>query len=312
VNVREATAADEPTLLAFTEAIFGENWDRPWRPPEVTPRMFEGRLVLLAENDGEPVGYAFGELDPQGYAHVNLVYVVPERRRQGVATALLTAFGERARAQGIEHLTLDVATRNEVGREAWRRLGFTEWAERLRVPIERLEQHDAHGESYASLHVQSDDREGVEAAVGRYLPRFGGSGGRVEGPRNGWVAVYAELVDRDRKARERLASELSNATAAVVCAISVDDGVVVRYVLYERGSVVDEYQSLPEHFGPLPPGDVIALGANPTVVSRLTGAEPAEVRAVARTASSPDELPPADELLQQLAQVLGLEGAGRG
>jgi ribosomal protein S18 acetylase RimI-like enzyme len=312
VNVREATAADEPTLLAFTEAIFGENWDRPWRPPEVTPRMFEGRLVLLAENDGQPVGYAFGELDPQGYAHVNIVYVVPERRRQGVATALLTAFGERARAQGIEHLTLDVATRNEVGREAWRRLGFTEWAERLRVPIERLEQHDAHGESYASLHVQSDDREGVEAAVGRYLPRFGGSGGRVEGPRNGWVAVYAELVDRDRKARERLASELSNATAAVVCAISVDDGVVVRYVLYERGSVVDEYQSLPEHFGPLPPGDVIALGANPTVVSRLTGAEPAEVRAVARTASSPDELPPADELLQQLAQVLGLEGAGRG
>jgi len=312
MNVREATAADEPTLLAFTEAIFGENWDRPWRPPEITPTMFDGKLVLVAENDGEPVGYAFGELDPQGYAHVNIVYVVPERRRQGVATALLTGFGERARAQGIEHLTLDVATRNEVGREAWRRLGFTEWAERLRVPIERLEQHDVHGESYASLHVQSDDREAVEAAVGRYLPRLGGSGGRVEGPRNGWVAVYAELVDRDRKARERLASELSNATAAVVCAISVDDGVVVRYVLYERGSVVDEYQSLPEHFGPLPPGDVVALGANPTVVSRLTGAEPAQVRAVARTASSPDELPPPDQLLQQLAEVMGLEGAGRG
>jgi ribosomal protein S18 acetylase RimI-like enzyme len=312
MNVREAAATDQSTLLAFTEAIFGENWDRPWRPPEVTPTMFEGKLVLLAENDGEPVGYAFGELDPQGYAHVNIVYVVPERRRQGVAKALLRAFGERARAQGIEHLTLDVATRNEVGREAWRRLGFTEWAERLRVPIERLERHDVHGESYASLHVQSDDREAVEAAVGRYLPRLGGSGGRVEGPRNGWVAVYAELVDRDRKARERLASELSNATAAVVCAISVDDGVVVRYVLYERGSVVDEYQSLPEHFGPLPPGDVVALGANPTVVSRLTGAEPAQVRAVARTASSPDELPPADELLQQLAGVLGLEGAGRG
>ena len=34
MNVREATAADEPTLLAFTEAIFGENWDRPWDPPE--------------------------------------------------------------------------------------------------------------------------------------------------------------------------------------------------------------------------------------------------------------------------------------
>ena len=312
MNVREATAADEQTLLEFTRAIWAENWNRPWRPPEATPEMFEGKLVLLAEDEGEPVGYAFGELDPHGYAHVNIVYVVPERRRQGVAKALLAAFGQRAREQRIEHLTLDVATRNEVGRKAWRRLGFTEWSQRLTVPIERIEHHDEHGESYASLHVQSDDLDNVQAQVDKYLPRLGGSDPRVEGPRNGWVVVHAELVDRDRKARERLASELSNATAAVVCALSVDDGTVVRYVLYERGSVVDEYQSLPEHFGPLPPGDVVALGANPTVVSRLTGAEPAEVRAVARTASSPDELPPADELLQQLAQVLGLEGAGRG
>ena len=312
MNVREATAADEPTMLAFTEAIFAENWDRPWGPPEVTPKMFEGKLALLAEEEGEPVGYVFGELDSVGYAHVNIVYVVPERRRQGVATALLAAFGERAREQGIEHLTLDVAVRNEAGRQAWRRLGFTEWAQRLTVPVERIEHHDEHGESYASLHVQSDDLEAVQAQVDKYLPRLGGSDGRVEGPRNGWVLVRAELVDRDRRARERLASELSNATAAVVCTLSVDDGVVVRYVLYERGSVVDEYQSVPEHFGPLPPGDVVALGANPTVVSRLTGAEPAEVRAVARTASSPDQLPPADELLQQLADVLGLEGAGRG
>ena len=313
MNVREATAADEPTLLGFTRAIFEENWDRPWPPPEVTPAMFEGKLVLLAEDDGEPVGYAFGYVEQRGHAHVNIVYVVPEKRRQGVSKALLAAFGERARQQGVEHLTLDVATRNDVGREAWRRLGFSEWAQRLSVPLERLEQHEAHGESYASLHVQSDDLDAVQAQVDKYLPRLApGTGARVEGPRNGWVAVYAELLDRDRRSRERLASELSNATAAVVCAISVDDGVVVRYVLYERGSVVDEYQSVPEHFGPLPPGDVVALGANPTVVSRLTGAEPAEVRAVARTAASPDELPPADELLQQLAEVMGLEGAGRG
>ena len=312
MNVREATAADEQTLLDFTREIFHENWSRPWRPPEVTPEMFEGKLVLLAEDDGGPVGFAFGELDPHGYAHVNIVYVRPERRRQGATTAMLKEFAARAREAGIGHLTLDVATDNEVGREAWRRLGFTEWSRRLVVPIERLEGHGATGESYASLHVQTDDRDAVEADVAKYLPRLGGADARVEGPRNGWVVVYDELVDRDRRARERLASELSNATAAVVCAIGVEDGAVVRYVLYERGSIVDEYQSVPEHFGSLPPGDVVALGANPTVVSRLTGAEPAQVRAVARTGSSPDELPPADELLQQIAGVMGLEGAGRG
>ena len=311
MNVREATAADEQTLLAFTEAIFEENWDRPWRPPEVTSKLFEGKLVLLAEDDGQAVGYAFGELDAQGYAHVNIVYVRPEFRRKGVTRALLAEFAARARDEGIGHLTLDVATRNAVGREVWRRLGFNEWALRVTAPVERLEQHREAGESYASLHIQTDDREAVEADVDKYLPRVGGSEATVEGPRNGWIAVYADLVDRDRRARERLASELSNATAAVVCALSVEDGAVVRYVLYERGSVVDEYQSVPEHFGPLPPGDVVALGANPTVVSRLTGADPGRVRAIARTASSADELPPADELLREIADVMGLEGAGR-
>jgi ribosomal protein S18 acetylase RimI-like enzyme len=312
VNVRAATSADEQTLLDFSEAIFGENWNRPWPAPEITPTLWEGRLVLLAEDEGEPVGFAFGVLQPGQFVHVNIVYVRPESRRRGATKALLAEFASRAREAGIEHMTLDVATANEVGREVWRRLGFTEWARRLTVPLSRLEEPTEPGESYASLHVQTDDAEAVEAGVGKYLPRLGGSNARVLGPRNGWVAVYAELIDGDRRARERLASELSNATAAVVCAIGVEDGAVVRYALFERGSIVDEYQSVPDYFSPLPPGDVVALGANPTVLARLTGAEPGRVRAVARTASSPDDLPPPGELLAQIAEALGLEGAGRG
>jgi ribosomal protein S18 acetylase RimI-like enzyme len=313
MNVREATAADEQTVLGFTEAIFAENWDRPWPPPEASG-LLEDKLVLLAEDGDEAIGYAFGEVYRNGYAHLNIAYVVPERRREGIAKALLGEFAARAREEGAEHLTLDVASANAVGREAWRRLGFTEWAQRLTVPVGRLQERVAArsgGESYASLHVQTDNTEAVEAALRKYLPRLGGSEGRVSEPRKGWSVVYAELVDRDRQVRERLASELSNATAAVVCAIGVEEGAVVRYALFERGSIVDEYQSVPDYFGPLPPGDVVALNANPTVVSRLTGAEPARVRAVARTAASPEDLPPAEELLAQIAGVMGLEGAGR-
>jgi GNAT superfamily N-acetyltransferase len=315
VIVRKATAADEPAILAFMEAIFEERWNRPWAQPEFTPAELEGKLVLVAEDGGELIGFAYGEVFPTGLAHLNVAYVRPENRRQGVAKALTAAFAAGAREQGAEHVSLDVDISNEVGRRVWQRLGFVEWAHRLQAPVEVVEARAADaaaGESYASLHVQTDDADGIEAAVAKYLPRLGGSGGRVVGPRNGWVAVYADLVDRDRRARERLASELSNATAAVVCAIGVEEGAVVRYALFERGSIVDEYQSVPEYFGQLPPGDVVALGANPTVVARLTGAEPARIRAVVRTASSPDELPPAPDLLQQIAVVLGLEGAGRG
>jgi ribosomal protein S18 acetylase RimI-like enzyme len=316
VIVREATAADESTLVTFQPEIFAERWDRPWPPPEVSPAMWAGKLVLVAEEDGEPLGFAFGEIQPNTLAHVNVVYVRPERRRQGITKALLAEFAARAREAGAEHLSLDVATKNEVGRKVWQRLGFTEWARRLTVPTETLERRVAGGEQgewFASVHVQTDDFDAVQAAVSKYLPRYGGSGeARVAKPRNGWVAVYHELLDHDRKARERLASELSNATGAVVCAIALEDGAVVRYALFDRGSIVDEYQSVPEYHGPLPPGDVVALGANPTVVARLTGAEPGRVRAVARTAASPAELPPAPELFAQLAEVLGLEGAGRG
>jgi hypothetical protein len=78
-------------------------------------------------------------------------------------------------------------------------------------------------------------------------------------------------------------------------------------VLFDRGSMVDEYASVPEFHGPLPPGDVVALGANATVVARLTGADPRRVREVARTAASPTELPPAAELYEQIADLLGVK-----
>ncbi|MBA3717900.1 MAG: hypothetical protein H0W87_06710, partial [Actinobacteria bacterium] len=66
------------------------------------------------------------------------------------------------------------------------------------------------------------------------------------------------------------------------------------------------------YYGPLAPGDAVALGANPTVVARLTGAEPREVRRIARTAPTAAGLPPAPELLAQLAAAMRIEGAEHG
>jgi len=307
VNVREATSADTDAVVALFEAM---DWDRPWPRPQIGPKHLEGKLVLVAEEDGEIAGFAFGETEQHGRAHLNVACVRPESRRQGVMKALLAEFASRARAAGSDHITLDVDTSNDVGRVVWQRLGFTEFSLRLVAPVDALEARLSApaGESRATVYVQTDDRDAVEAEVAKYLPRLGGSDQEVAAPANGWTAVRAELIDRDRRARERLASELSNATAAVVCTLALEDGRLVRYVLYERGSVVDEYQSVPEYYGPVPPGDVVALGANATVVARLTGAEPAAVRAVARTAASPDELPPGPELLQQIAELLGLSG----
>jgi hypothetical protein len=163
--------------------------------------------------------------------------------------------------------------------------------------------------SHGSVHVQTDDQTAVVQAVSRLVPRvFRSPATVVSGPRNGWVTVYDEVADRYPRQLARLGRELSNATGLVVFTIGVEDATAVHYIAFERGRVLDEYLSVPDYRGPLPPGDAVALRANPTVVARLTGAHPASIRAVARTAASHEELPPADLLLRELALALGLEG----
>ena len=110
----------------------------------------------------------------------------------------------------------------------------------------------------------------------------------------------------------RLAREISDRMGAVVCLLGVERDELLRMILFERGRIVDEYLSVPEFYGPLPPGDVVGLAANPTVVSRLTGADPAAVRRIARTAPAPADLPPARELLAELAEALGIAGSDHG
>jgi hypothetical protein len=83
-------------------------------------------------------------------------------------------------------------------------------------------------------------------------------------------------------------------------------------ILFDRGGIVDEYASVPEYHGPLPPGEVIAMHANPVVVERYTGGSQAAIRAATPVAAMPSELPPARELLAGIAGALGLSGAEHG
>jgi hypothetical protein len=220
---------------------------------------------------------------------------------------------ERARAEGAAEVVVE--TSHEAG-DAWIRAGFSELSRVLSAPVDALERHlgETREASFGSIHVQSDDVDAVVRAVRQFVPRLpgGSTGSVVVPPRDGWTSVYDELCDREPEMLRRLARELSDRMGAFVVAIAAEEGRVVRYVALERGRVVDEYLSVPEFYGPLPPGEVIALGANPRLMSRLTGAEAEAVRAVARTAQSPAELPPARELLGELARVFALPGAEHG
>jgi hypothetical protein len=180
----------------------------------------------------------------------------------------------------------------------------------LRRDLERR----PRGASFGSVHVQTDDLPAVERAVRGFTPlQAGGSQGSVVvPPRGGWVSVYDELADRDPTALRRLAREVSDRLGAVVLAIGVESGAVVRFLLLDRGRLLDEYLSVPEYYGPLPSGEVVALAANPTLVERLTGGDRREVRAAAVVGKHPDELPPPTEIAAALARAMRIDGAEHG
>ena len=220
---------------------------------------------------------------------------------------------EEARAAGAD--VIEVETTHEHG-DAWIRAGFAETARVLEAPVDALEEHLGAGRepSFGSIHVQTDDVDGVVRAVRQFVPRLpGGShGSTVLPPHEGWTSAYDELTDREPEMLRRLAREISDRMGAFVIAMGVEEGLVVRYVALERGRVVDEYLSVPEYYGELPPGEVIALGANPRLMSRLTGADADAVRAVARTGAAPEELPAPAELLAELARLFGVPQAAHG
>lgn len=163
--------------------------------------------------------------------------------------------------------------------------------------------------SFGSVHLQTDDQAAVTKLVERLVPRVLTSRETVVSPpRNGWIAVYDEVAELDPDKLRALGRELSSASAHVTITIGVEYARIVHLIAMERGRLMDEYVSVPS-LRNVAPGDAIALRANPTVLSRLTGADPGRIRSVARTAESPDELPPAEELLADVAAALGLEGA---
>jgi ribosomal protein S18 acetylase RimI-like enzyme len=319
VRIRRATEADEAVLRELWEEFEAEvpeppgftpeTWEEAWA--DVCRHIADG-VALLAEDDEGPVGHAWAAAPVHGRTHLSDIFVRPRARRTGVARALLREVAAAARELGAEWVSLDVLSSNSPALAAWNRLGFVEVEKVMVTELTVLEERlgeEPGGATFGSAHVQTDDVGGVERAVRTFVPRLGRSAGTaITPPRNGWIGVYDELCGREPELLRRLARELSD-RFGVAIAIGVEAGQVVRYVVFDRGRMVDEYLSVPEFHGPLPPGDVIALGANPTLLARLTGADPAQVRAVARTAASPAELPPAKELVSLVGGLIGLTGA---
>ncbi len=107
-------------LIRFSEDWAAENSCYGYRPNDKTD--IEGNRIFFAEDGGTVVGYLFGRvypskqmksIMPEGtpYFEVEELYVVPERRSQGIG-AKLFRYAEETVKTDAEYMVLSTAVKN--------------------------------------------------------------------------------------------------------------------------------------------------------------------------------------------------------
>ncbi|QDL93490.1 GNAT family N-acetyltransferase [Paroceanicella profunda] len=107
-----------PEAMALLHAQCFDAHPRPWSAAE-----FADVLSLGAWQVSVPGGFALGRV-AGGEAELITLAVVPERRRQGLALRLLTAFDARALADRAEEAFLEVSEANAPARALYLRAGW--------------------------------------------------------------------------------------------------------------------------------------------------------------------------------------------
>src|SRR5581483_8151475 len=221
--------------------------DEPWREDDAGDAG-DADLVLLADD----VGVAVATASSPRMWFLEVVYVRPEARGRGVGVELIREVARRAQAAGAEMLELEVLESNGGARRLYERLGFRTVERSLATPVAALAAAGDSGPTYGAVYVQTDDVNAVQRNVAKVLPRLGRTNGsEVSEPQNGWLRVRSDLTDGDPLKLHALAKELSYMSGGVTLALGVESGALVRYNLFDRGSSVDEYASVPEYRGAL-------------------------------------------------------------
>jgi ribosomal protein S18 acetylase RimI-like enzyme len=150
VQVRRVAAHDLEAVLDLWEEMmnYHARLDRRFQPTVDAREAFretlqqwaadESKRVLVAEQQGNVVGYIIGHLaenppifELRHYAHVSDICVMPDCRRRGVGRKLFSALRNWLRGQGLSVVQLSVAGRNTVSQAFWREMGFEDFTHKL-------------------------------------------------------------------------------------------------------------------------------------------------------------------------------------
>lgn len=125
-DLRLRALADAPDAFGATLAAEAARPGGEWAERLGAAARARTALPLLAEVGGEPVGLAWGRVEPADPDAVGLyqMWVAPEARGRGVGEQLLNAVVEWAEGTGARRVALGVTCGDTAARRLYARAGF--------------------------------------------------------------------------------------------------------------------------------------------------------------------------------------------
>jgi GNAT superfamily N-acetyltransferase len=141
--IRQARPGDEQRVAEFAIMLFDQHVEydperfSTFANIDGAARFYRSRFdtpdsaVLVAEVDGEVVGFAYLERDELNYAELlrdgawmHDIYVDESARTTGLGKDLIKAAAEAAKRMGAKKLLLTVAAKNAIAQQVFEKAGF--------------------------------------------------------------------------------------------------------------------------------------------------------------------------------------------
>jgi ankyrin repeat protein len=106
---------------------------------------------------------------------------------------------------------------------------------------------DCMGASFTNCHIRTSEKTACASALKSAIR----SRAMLTEPKNGWISVYDETSEsQDMKELRRIGKTISSKLKTTVFCLMVHDSDVFLYLLFDKGKLVDRFDSRPDYFGP--------------------------------------------------------------